>query len=63
MDYASEKLIVSAIEKKYPHHSIIAEEGSDKEAKGEYIWYIDPLDATNNYAHGIPHLLCLNWCL
>jgi myo-inositol-1(or 4)-monophosphatase len=59
MDYASEKLIVSAIEKKYPHHSIIAEEGSDKEAMGEYIWYIDPLDATNNYAHGIP-IFCVS---
>jgi len=59
MDYASEKHLVSAIEKKYHNHTIIAEEGSGKESHGDYIWYIDPLDATNNYAHGIP-IFCVS---
>jgi len=54
IDRESEEFIVSAIKKKYPDHSIVAEEGSRRDSSGEFKWYIDPLDATNNYAHGIP---------
>ena len=54
MDRESEEYIVSAIEKRFPTHSIVAEEGSSREGKSEFIWYVDPLDATNNFAHGIP---------
>jgi len=54
MDRASEELLFKAVADKYPDHSIIAEEGSRKDTLGNFIWYIDPLDATNNYAHGIP---------
>jgi myo-inositol-1(or 4)-monophosphatase len=55
IDLKSEKYIVEKVESKYPKHTIIAEEGHIKENNGNYIWYIDPLDATNNYAHGIPY--------
>ncbi|HOP62266.1 MAG TPA: inositol monophosphatase family protein [Spirochaetota bacterium] len=54
IDRESEEFIVSEIKSSYPEHSIIAEEGSRKDSEGNYTWYIDPLDATNNYAHGIP---------
>lgn len=54
MDHASEKLIYTRIRKEYPDHDIIAEEGSRQESSSEFLWYVDPLDATNNYAHGIP---------
>jgi myo-inositol-1(or 4)-monophosphatase len=53
-DKESEEYIVSAIRSKFSGHSIVAEEGSGKETDSEFIWYVDPLDATNNYAHGIP---------
>ncbi len=56
-DKASEKLITDFIKKKYPSHGILAEEGSQVDpAKGgtEYLWVIDPLDGTTNFAHGLP---------
>lgn len=57
IDKASEKLITDFIKKKFPSHGILAEEGSDvNPAKGgtEYLWVIDPLDGTTNFAHGLP---------
>jgi myo-inositol-1(or 4)-monophosphatase len=53
-DRASESLLVGRISERFPDHAIIAEEGSRKEAPGGYLWYVDPLDGTNNFAHGIP---------
>jgi len=54
IDHESEEFIVSEIKLLFPDHSIIAEEGNRKSSSGGFTWYIDPLDATNNYAHGIP---------
>lgn len=54
MDSESERFICSEIWKRFPGHAIVAEEGSGRDSGGEYLWYVDPLDATNNYAHGIP---------
>lgn len=51
-DHASEALIVDALKRQFPHHAILAEEGGGAEA--EHTWLIDPLDGTNNYAHGFP---------
>lgn len=53
IDQESEEFLFSSISRWFPDHSIIAEEGSEKDAGGEFIWYVDPLDGTNNYAHGI----------
>ena len=53
-DKASEKLITDFIKKKYPTHGILAEEGSEKNKSAEYLWVIDPLDGTTNFAHGLP---------
>jgi myo-inositol-1(or 4)-monophosphatase len=54
VDRASEALIVDAIRRAYPEHGILAEEGSGYERNSPYRWVIDPLDGTNNYAHGFP---------
>jgi myo-inositol-1(or 4)-monophosphatase len=54
IDKKSEKYLFENIRKKFPDNTIIAEEGSRSYADGDLIWYVDPLDATNNYAHGIP---------
>lgn len=53
-DKASEKLITDFIRKKYPSHGILAEEGSELNKDAEYLWVIDPLDGTTNFAHGLP---------
>ncbi len=54
IDKASEKLITEFIKKKYPTHGILAEEGGEIKNISEYIWVVDPLDGTTNFAHGLP---------
>lgn len=57
-DLAAENIICEEIEKLCPGHLIIAEErGGDQSAMhGDTpVWIIDPLDGTNNFAHGLPH--------
>ena len=55
-DLASERLVVSWIEERFPDHHVLAEEGSATEEASEdgYTWVVDPLDGTTNYAHGLP---------
>jgi myo-inositol-1(or 4)-monophosphatase len=54
IDKASEKLIADFIKKKYPSHGILAEEAGEIKNGSEYLWVIDPLDGTVNFAHGLP---------
>ena len=55
MDRASEKLIIDKIKNRYPHHRFHAEESAGGEIpQAEYLWFIDPLDGTTNYAHNLP---------
>jgi myo-inositol-1(or 4)-monophosphatase len=61
-DLASEKLIVEAIRQQYPEHSILSEEGLGQEQTGEFLWLVDPLDGTTNYAHGYP-VFCVSIAL
>jgi myo-inositol-1(or 4)-monophosphatase len=35
-------------------HSFVAEEGHRSDTGSEFVWLVDPLDATNNYAHIFP---------
>jgi myo-inositol-1(or 4)-monophosphatase len=53
IDRRSEEFLVGELRRHYPHHHILAEEGGGKDG-GEFQWYIDPLDGTVNYAHGVP---------
>ncbi len=54
IDKASEKFIIETINKKYPGHKILAEESGETDDESEYLWVVDPLDGTTNFAHGIP---------
>jgi myo-inositol-1(or 4)-monophosphatase len=54
IDKKSEKTIIDFIKKKYPAHSILAEESGETKQSSEYLWVIDPLDGTTNFAHGLP---------
>jgi myo-inositol-1(or 4)-monophosphatase len=54
IDLLSEKFIKEQILSHYPRHQILAEEGGLTADKSEYLWIIDPLDGTTNYAHGYP---------
>ena len=53
-DTESEKYIINQITKKYPNHSILAEESGNTSNNSEYLWIIDPLDGTTNFTHNLP---------
>ncbi len=53
-DRESEKVIVDIILKKFPLHSILAEENLSSQGKEEIKWLVDPLDGTVNFTHQIP---------
>jgi myo-inositol-1(or 4)-monophosphatase len=53
-DRASEKLIVERLRSHFPTHGIVAEEGGGHVSASEFIWYVDPLDGTTNFAHSFP---------
>ncbi len=62
MDLLSEKTIVGEIRRRYPQHSILAEEKTTRQQDSLYRWIIDPLDGTTNYAHGYP-IFCVSIAL
>lgn len=54
IDKKSEEAILEYISKKYPNHAILSEESGEHKNDSEYLWIIDPLDGTTNFAHGLP---------
>jgi len=59
-DTRCQQIIIDRIKETYPDHGFIAEEGSEGEIfkqqprGAEQIWWaIDPIDGTNNFAHGM----------
>mgnify|MGYP001357259388 CR=1 FL=1 len=53
-DIESENLIIKKIQKRFPQHSILSEERGELLSDSEYLWVIDPLDGTTNFAHNLP---------
>ncbi len=58
-DRTIESLLATQIRARFPEHGIHSEEGADKRG-AEYVWTIDPIDGTSNFARNIPHFsICL----
>ena len=55
-DVAVETMFRKLIAERFPDHTILAEEfGEDAATRGaSHCWVFDPIDGTNNYAHGLP---------
>ena len=53
-DLASERAIVSRLRERFPGEAIRSEEEVHEEAGEGPVWYVDPLDGTINFVHGIP---------
>jgi myo-inositol-1(or 4)-monophosphatase len=57
-DRASEAALLGFLHHRFPGSAVLAEEsgrsGADA-ATAPLRWYVDPLDGTTNYAHGVPH--------
>jgi myo-inositol-1(or 4)-monophosphatase len=64
-DQASEAFVVDRIRKAYPNHAILGEEGTGDRGllqQDGFVWVIDPLDGTVNYAHQLP-MFAVSICL
>jgi myo-inositol-1(or 4)-monophosphatase len=59
-DRASEEALLAFLGARFPGSAVVAEEsGTSAAVSGregsELRWFVDPLDGTTNYAHGVPH--------
>lgn len=55
-DREAEALIVAALADAFPGDRIVGEEGGGAgPADADFVWYVDPLDGTTNFVHGLPH--------
>lgn len=55
VDFKSQEIFLRALRKKFPSHAVIAEEETTlykkmRGIKSDYVWIVDPLDGTKNYA-------------
>ncbi|MGK7891295.1 MAG: inositol monophosphatase family protein [Leptolyngbyaceae cyanobacterium] len=54
-DKAAETAVLEVLKRHLPNHAILAEEsGQHGDLSNTYLWAIDPLDGTTNYAHQYP---------
>ncbi len=62
VDRESQDLILEYIQRNFPAHDVLGEEGLHENKGSEYRWVIDPLDGTTNYAHDLP-VFCISIAL
>ncbi len=53
-DRRSQDAVTSVIRDSFPGHAIVGEEGAAGDPDAADVWYVDPLDGTTNFAHGLP---------
>ena len=60
VDLRCEEAVIGQIRRRFPDHAFLAEErGQDQRRPSDFLWVIDPLDGTTNYAHSYP-LFCVS---
>jgi len=53
-DRESERMIVEAIRRRFPAHSIVGEEGGETRGSEPIKWIVDPIDGTRAFIRGVP---------
>lgn len=61
-DQKAQEIIFNHLSVTFPGHGFLAEEGLRREKAGDFLWIIDPLDGTTNYAHRFP-VFCVSIAL
>ncbi len=54
VDKASEDAILATIRARFPDHDFVTEETFIERTGSRFVWFIDPLDGTTNFAHAYP---------
>jgi myo-inositol-1(or 4)-monophosphatase len=53
-DRDSQRAVTNTILAAFPGHAVDGEEGTAGNMDSADVWYVDPLDGTTNYTHGLP---------
>lgn len=61
-DFASDRAIRTRLMRAFPDYVILSEEDAQPPARADYVWMVDPLDGTTNYAHRLP-IFCVSIAL
>jgi fructose-1,6-bisphosphatase/inositol monophosphatase family enzyme len=61
-DLRSERFLHETFRREFPAHAIMSEETASDTPIDGWVWVIDPLDGTKNFASGIPYF-CVNIAL
>ncbi len=62
VDKKSEARIIEVIHSHFPEHNVLSEEIGNLNMKSDYVWVVDPIDGTVNYAHSVP-IFCISIAL
>lgn len=54
IDRAVEALVRQELQARHPTHGMLGEEGTGQAVESEYLWVLDPIDGTANFAAGLP---------
>ena len=54
VDMAAEEVVMAILRTEYPNMGLLGEESAGARADSGYVWIVDPLDGTRNYASTIP---------
>ena len=53
-DLKVNKLVIDAVQKHFPDHSVLGEEESNFIKNSKFTWVCDPIDGTMPFSHGVP---------
>jgi myo-inositol-1(or 4)-monophosphatase len=53
-DRESQRAVTETVLTAFPDHAVDGEEGTAGNPDAADVWYVDPLDGTTNFAHGLP---------
>ena len=54
VDRHCEKAILEVLRGRFPDHDVVTEESHIERTGSPFVWFVDPLDGTTNFAHGYP---------
>jgi myo-inositol-1(or 4)-monophosphatase len=54
VDRAAEAAILALLRERFPDHDVVTEEQELARTGSRFVWFVDPLDGTTNFAHGYP---------
>ena len=55
VDLAVEKVLRERIDAAYPQHGVLGEEFGSRDLDAEWVWVVDPIDGTRQFAAGLPN--------